>query len=160
VEVKWMLRITVKDSKFMRDYRQLFNPIDIRLHVKDLHGTDPCVEGAQYHLINRLLFIMEPKGSSQSERVPRPKEISRYFSPINILKSCLSKIHFNIILEKIPYLRVYKPHFLTRLCPPKLGCGLYTEFKNLVPPRKSRYHIDDWAHDAGIVCCETPSRDR
>jgi hypothetical protein len=41
-----------------------------------------------------------------------------------------------------------------QIYPPKLGCGLYTEFKkNLDPPRKSRYYIDDWAHDAGIVCC-------
>jgi hypothetical protein len=31
--------------------------------------------------------------------------------------------------------------------------------KNLDPSRKRRYHIDDWAHDIGIVCCETPSRD-
>jgi hypothetical protein len=22
------------------------------------------------------------------------------------------------------------------------------------------FPFDDWAHDAGIVCCETPSRDR
>jgi hypothetical protein len=52
--------------------------------------------------------------------------------------------------------------FLTRIYPPKLGCGLYTELKkkkNLDPPRKSCYHTDDSAHDAGIACCETPSRD-
>jgi hypothetical protein len=28
----------------------------------------------------------------------------------------------------IPYLRVYKQHFLTRSYPPKLGCGLCTEY--------------------------------
>jgi hypothetical protein len=48
--------------------------------------------------------------------------------------------------------------FLARIYPPKLGCGLYMEFKNLDPPRKSRYPIDDWAHDISIVYCETLSR--
>jgi hypothetical protein len=57
-------------------------------------------------------------------------------------------------------LRMYKPHVLTRIYTPKLECGFYTEFKKLDPPRKSRYHIDDWANDAGIVCFQTPSRDR
>jgi hypothetical protein len=35
--------------------------------------------------------------------------------------ACLQSIH-------IPYLRVYKPHFLTIIDPPKLGCGLCTEY--------------------------------
>jgi hypothetical protein len=33
-----------------------------------------------------------------------------------------------ITCEHIPHLRVYKPHFLTRIYRPKLGCGLYTEY--------------------------------
>jgi hypothetical protein len=44
-----------------------------------------------------------------------------------------------------------------------LECSLYMELKkkkNLDPPIKSYYHIDDWAHDASIVYCEIPSRDR
>jgi hypothetical protein len=39
--------------------------------------------------------------------------------------------------------------FLTRIYPPKLGFGSYTEY----------CPFDDWARDVGIVCCETPSRD-
>jgi hypothetical protein len=58
----------------------------------------------------------------------------------------------------ILYLRVYKLHLLIYL--PKSGCGLYTEIKTYILRKKSRYHIDDWAHDAGIVCCKNPSRDR
>jgi hypothetical protein len=69
-----------------------------------------------------------------------------------MVPSCLC-----VCLWRIPYMCVYKPHLLTRIFLPKLGCGLYTELKNnLDPPRKSRYHIDNWAHDASILCCETP----
>jgi hypothetical protein len=40
---------------------------------------------------------------------------------------------FNALLYAIlPYLRVYKPHFLTRIYPPKIGCGLYTEYYALL----------------------------
>jgi hypothetical protein len=31
----------------------------------------------------------------------------------------------------IPYLRVYESHFLARIYPPKLGCGLCTEYYDL-----------------------------
>jgi hypothetical protein len=30
--------------------------------------------------------------------------------------------------QNIPYLRMYKPHFLTRIYPSKLGLGLFTEY--------------------------------
>jgi hypothetical protein len=30
--------------------------------------------------------------------------------------------------QSTPYLRMYKPHFMTRIYPPKLGCGLCTEY--------------------------------
>jgi hypothetical protein len=61
---------------------------------------------------------------------------------------------------KIPYLRVYKPHFSDTNLPSKIGVRLiHGILKNVAPPRKSRYTIDDWARDAGFVCCETPSRD-
>jgi hypothetical protein len=60
------------------------------------------------------------------------------------------------------YLRVYKPHFSGKNLSSKIGVRLIHGVKNkdLDPSRKSRYHIDDWAHDAGNVCCETASRDR
>jgi hypothetical protein len=46
--------------------------------------------------------------------------------------------------SQLPYLRVLSRTFLTRIYPPKSGCGLYTELKNnLHPPRKSRCHADD-----------------
>jgi hypothetical protein len=32
------------------------------------------------------------------------------------------------ISKRILYLRVYKPHFLTRIYPPKLECGLYMKY--------------------------------
>jgi hypothetical protein len=62
----------------------------------------------------------------------------------------------------LSYLRVYKPHFSDKNLLSKIGVRLIRGIKknNLDTPRKSRYLIDDWAHDAGIVCCETPSRDR
>jgi hypothetical protein len=63
-------------------------------------------------------------------------------------------------MKNFPWLRVYKPHYFDKNYPPILGCGLYTKFKNPDSPRKSRYPTADWAHDAGIVSCETPSRDR
>jgi hypothetical protein len=31
-------------------------------------------------------------------------------------------------MHEVPYLHMYKPHFLTRIYPPKLGCGLCTEY--------------------------------
>jgi hypothetical protein len=43
----------------------------------------------------------------------------------------------------LPYLRVYNPHFFDKNLPSKIGCGLYTEFKELDPPRKIRYHTGD-----------------
>jgi hypothetical protein len=61
----------------------------------------------------------------------------------------------------LPYLRVYKPHFFVKNLPSKIG--VYTrnlKKENPDPPRKSRYHTEDRAHDAGIVCCETPGGDR
>jgi hypothetical protein len=61
---------------------------------------------------------------------------------INFLDLSISRTHNNLKFG-IPYLHVYKPHFLTRICTPKFGCGFYTGFKKLDPPRKSRYHIDD-----------------
>jgi hypothetical protein len=64
-------------------------------------------------------------------------------------------ISFFFQMLKIPYLCVYKPHL-----PSEIGVRLIHGIKNLHPPRKSCYHINDRAHDAGIVCCETPSRDR
>jgi hypothetical protein len=62
----------------------------------------------------------------------------------------------------LPYLRVYKPHsFWQEFTLQNWGAAYKRNLKKyLDTPRKSRYHIDDWAHDAGIVCCETPSRDR
>jgi hypothetical protein len=62
----------------------------------------------------------------------------------------------------IPYLRVYKPHFFDRNSHSKIGMRLINEIKKepTSSEKKSRYNIDDWAHDAGIVCCKTPSRDR
>jgi hypothetical protein len=43
------------------------------------------------------------------------------------------------------YLRVYKPHFFGKNIPSKIGVRLKhgIKKKNVDPPRKSRYHIDD-----------------
>jgi hypothetical protein len=61
---------------------------------------------------------------------------------------------------EIPYLRMYKPHLFDKNLPPKIWVRLMHGIKNLDATRNSHYHVDDWAHDASIVCCETPSRDR
>jgi hypothetical protein len=59
--------------------------------------------------------------------------------------------------KRIPYLCVYKLHFFDK----NWGVAYTRNLKKtLDPQRKSCYLIDNWAHDAGIVCCETPSRDR
>jgi hypothetical protein len=50
----------------------------------------------------------------------------------------------------IPYLRVHKPHFFDKNLPSKTGVRLMHGI----------CAFDDCARDAGIVCCETPSRDR
>jgi hypothetical protein len=47
-------------------------------------------------------------------------------------------------------LRVKKPHFFDKNLPSKIGVRLVHRI--LCP-------FDDWVRDAGIVCCETPSRD-
>jgi hypothetical protein len=68
-----------------------------------------------------------------------------------------------ISVIKLLYLHVYKPHFFDKNLPSKIGVQLvHGTLKNNLdrPIKKSRYHVDDWAHDAGIVCCETPSRGR
>jgi hypothetical protein len=63
-------------------------------------------------------------------------------------------------IHDVTYLRVYKPHVFDKNLPSKIGLRqMHGMKKSLDPPRKSRYHADDWAHDAGIICCETPSRD-
>jgi hypothetical protein len=59
-------------------------------------------------------------------------------------------VKINSLLQELPYLRVYKPHFFDKNLPCKIGVRLYTEH--------CPFH--DWARDVGIVCCETPSRDR
>jgi hypothetical protein len=46
---------------------------------------------------------------------------------------------------------VYKPHFFDKNSPSKIGVWL--KHGILCP-------FDDWARDAGIICCETPSGDR
>jgi hypothetical protein len=58
---------------------------------------------------------------------------------------------------------MYKRHFFDKNLPSKIGVRLkhgILKNENLDPPRKSLYQKDDWAHDAGIVCCENPSKDR
>jgi hypothetical protein len=59
-----------------------------------------------------------------------------------------------------PCLRVYKSHFFDKNLPSKVVVRLIHGIKKLDPPRKRCYPIDERAHDAGVVCCETPSRDR
>jgi hypothetical protein len=72
----------------------------------------------------------------------------------------LSFILQNFIIMNIPYLRVYKQHFFHKNLPSKTGVRLIHGFlEKLYPPKRSHYSIDDWACDASIVCCETPSRD-
>jgi hypothetical protein len=63
-------------------------------------------------------------------------------------------------MNKVPYLRMYKPHFFDKNLHSKIGVRLIHGIKNLDPPRKSRCHTDGWAHDADIVCCEISSGDR
>jgi hypothetical protein len=53
--------------------------------------------------------------------------------------------------KDIPYLRVYKPHFFDKNFPAKIGMRL---IHGILCP------FYDWVRDAGIVCRETPSRDR
>jgi hypothetical protein len=43
----------------------------------------------------------------------------------------LKSFLINAYEKLIPYLRVYKPHLLARIYPPKLVCGLYAEFKKI-----------------------------
>jgi hypothetical protein len=50
----------------------------------------------------------------------------------------------------VPYLRLYKPHFFDKNLPSKIGMRLTNGIL---------YPFYDWARDAGIACCETPSRD-
>jgi hypothetical protein len=64
-------------------------------------------------------------------------------------------------ITRVPYLRVYKPHFFDKNLPSKIGVRLiYGINKGTEILREKAVIIDDWAHDAGIVCGENPSRDR
>jgi hypothetical protein len=49
--------------------------------------------------------------------------------------------------RQLPYLRVYKTHFFDKNLPSEIGVRLFTESlkkkKNLDPPRKGHYHIED-----------------
>jgi hypothetical protein len=52
---------------------------------------------------------------------------------------------------------VYKPNFFGENLPSKIGVRLIQGIKkNRDPPRKSRYHIDDWAHDALLYVVKPP----
>jgi hypothetical protein len=74
----------------------------------------------------------------------------------SLIRSRFTKQH--PLSDFLLFLRVYKPHFWQEFTLENGGAA-YTRKNNQDPPRKSCYHIDNWAHDAGIVCCETPSRD-
>jgi hypothetical protein len=54
-------------------------------------------------------------------------------------------------LNELPYLCVCKPHFFDKNLPSKIGMWLV---------HRISCPFDDWARDAGIVCCKIPSRDR
>jgi hypothetical protein len=82
-----------------------------------------------------------------------------YATAVNDVADLSSELQMDARSFRIPYLRVYKPHF-DKNSPSKIEVRLIHGIKTLHPPRKSRYHTDDRAHDAGILCCETPSGDR
>jgi hypothetical protein len=72
-----------------------------------------------------------------------PEDRNLHFHPRDNLKS--RKVH------TLTYRIWVNPHFFDKNLPSKCGVRL---MHGIV------YPFDDWACDAGIVCCETPGRDR
>jgi hypothetical protein len=102
----------------------------------------------QYHLINYRQYLHHIV-TDWKELFLFPSHhdgYAKYWWPTSLFF-----LFFNQKIQRIPYLRTYKPHFFDQYLPSKIAVRLMHGIL---------CHFDDWVRDAGIVCCEKPSRDR